>query len=275
MKVELDLLNNSYDYLKESYRCFLIADEQGVHEEKYAIYNNKVKWKMAYITLVQAFELLVKEVLRSISPVLIYENIDIPINGRSKTVSGIKGLERLANCGNILVQDNKAFIKECIAKRNGYMHYDVQIDSATIKPTYCKLFAIYLQLHNDNLSEYKNAFLKLLNKEFPLYENVLSFAADFIVFRNQELRISDRDQFIEQIAINKTQGLFADVEGKEYKRIPYGSEVYFDIETSHEYCPDCAAAVGEFHYELCDIEVCPKCGGQKLSCGCFLEIVKI
>lgn len=33
-------------------------------------------------------------------------------------------------------------------------------------------------------------------------------------------------------------------------------------------CPDCGCKVGEFHHESCDVEVCPNCGDQMLSCEC-------
>jgi len=72
------------------------------------------------------------------------------------------------------------------------------------------------------------------------------------------------------------------IRGKRFRRIKYGDEKYL-YEKGKLYCDengipynwikmslekpcgDCGVLKGEFHVEGCDIEICPKCGGQLIG----------
>jgi len=57
------------------------------------------------------------------------------------------------------------------------------------------------------------------------------------------------------------------INGREYRRIPYGRESR-DREFASLPCHDCEARRGQFHVPGCDMERCPACRGQLISCRC-------
>jgi hypothetical protein len=52
------------------------------------------------------------------------------------------------------------------------------------------------------------------------------------------------------------------IEGEDYKRVPWNGAGP---------CGDCDVEPGQLHVVFCDLERCPKCGGQAISCEHALE----
>jgi len=50
-------------------------------------------------------------------------------------------------------------------------------------------------------------------------------------------------------------------------RVRYGDE-RDDWDAENVPCHDCAVLKGQFHVPSCDVEECPNCRGQRLSCDC-------
>lgn len=58
------------------------------------------------------------------------------------------------------------------------------------------------------------------------------------------------------------------VEYPDGEKLPASTE-HFDEESGR--CHDCNVKHGNYHHPGCDVERCPRCGGQLISCGCLDE----
>ena len=60
--------------------------------------------------------------------------------------------------------------------------------------------------------------------------------------------------------------IFFESDFRTYPTIPYINPATFDAENPN--CHDCGVQIGAKHHSGCDMERCPRCGGQLISCGC-------
>ncbi len=121
---KLSLIQNSYNFLNQSL----------VHYRKSG--RNIHEWPFALLHITQSIELMLKHVLKTVHPILIFEDIDHPRN----TVSLERSLIRLETVGITVSEKEKANIRRATYYRNQVVHYEFDLNKYECKKIYAQLF---------------------------------------------------------------------------------------------------------------------------------------
>lgn len=244
-QLEMDLLDNAYDFVNESLRAARSAQKRAR------------AWKFAIVHLVQAIELLLKERLRREHAALIYENVD----RRKNTVSLTQAVHRLDGLGIVLTHREKAAIEKARTWRDRMIHHEFVVNVHETKAVYSRLFEFATTFHAEHLGGELHAQVQETHwrKEAEL---IAFFHREFILYNGEQVWRGIPAEILEAQTIEEYT-----VDGDMFPRIRYGSEPHFQPDWTHA-CGDCAVAIGQFHLLRCDIETCPRCRTQALSCAC-------
>lgn len=257
MKLKLNLLENSYDFINSSLYYYSLST------------NNPNSWKIAFINMVQSIELMLKECLKRENNIFMYDNIDKPRHTVSLTIA----LDRVINILKLPLDPNdKLKIRSAIDIRTQMMHFEIEHSIPELKQNYSILFEFITSFHHRFLNNELHRHINedLWGEEAELIEY---FRNDLVLYNGLEVSKKAPKETME--AQDITHYL---LNSQEFDRIRYGDERKYE----HVYiradrpCGDCNARVGQYHVPGCDWELCPRCYGQNISCGCNdeVEVVK-
>ncbi|MDT2600280.1 hypothetical protein P7D85_10880 [Enterococcus hulanensis] len=285
MDLKLNLLQGSYDYLIN----FLFSYKASEKDYNTQSYYHQLKLKSALIDLCQAYELLLKQILYSIQPNLIYTDIDKKSLLNAHTISFRNAINRVRNFTNYEFEEQEEkFLNKFNEIRNSFVHFETNIKVDELKDYCLEGLDYYFKIHDFFVSGINLDFLKdkRLEKKIKVQiKEIREIRQNHVFYRGYAFSKEELEFLLNLQKKDNPEFLYVNGE-QEIKRIRFGQENHIFSEMNlnemisdlyeYTYCSECKVPLGEFHlYSYpCDLEVCPNCGGQLISCNCNLSVVK-
>ena len=243
---KITLIENAYTFVNEA----ILNSRKAKLDAKYLSFS--------ILHLIQGLELMLKHLLHNEHPILIYDNVDNPKN----TVTLKQCLERLMNISNIDIDSNEIkIINRAISQRNKIVHHEYELNPYQQYSIFIQLFEFIHYFHKKHFQIELHDFIyeKLWRRESELLSE---FKNEWVEYRGQ--RLPNYLPF-EIVVSQKYTGLRQKTNTgyKFYSRNVYGINNEF---SQHDTCDDCCVTKGEYHLDMCDIELCPICNGQLMMC---------
>ncbi len=267
-KLQLNLLENAYDYLNSSLEYVVRAKREGTPR----------LWKFAVLHIAFCMELMLKERLKRAHELLIYSNIDKykPITRETKTVPWNVLVERIRYVmGEQFEKIDVGRLHLAQRLRNQILHYDVEFDFPVIYHDFANLLNFVREFHKEIRNSDDETLHQHVDRELLAEEHALSQAfIEEIVYFNEVFMPKDlRDEIVDE----QTKPTLI-IDGKEYLRIRFGdADEWTDIDLNYSVhpCHDCGVIKGQVHLLDCDMERCPRCKEQLISCECSYHYAEL
>lgn len=137
-RLQLTLYDNAISFAKDALSNAVDAEEQ------------PERWKFAILSLVQAIELSLKELLRLQHPLFVYTNIDNP----DKTVSITQAKNRIHKIANVeLTEAENSALRTASAARNRIVHHEVDEALPELKLVFARLLGFLNDFHRTHFEE--------------------------------------------------------------------------------------------------------------------------